>query len=156
MKNSLRLQASINEGLDGQYVRTRKSVNELIGSMPLLKDRVAFLGQQLEDVARTTKSLRTKITVLDTKRPRMVRDVEIFKSTFNKYANLMEEARIARGRQSGDLKVLARAVVPVQIHKAGFAYPLTMYFGVGLFLAIFAAFCVEFIKRAREQLSEER
>ena len=156
MKNSLRLQALINEGLDDQYVRTRRSVNELIGSIPLLKDRVAFLGQELEDVRRTTKSLGTKITVLETKRPRMVRDVEIFKSTFNKYANLMEEARIARGRQSGDVKVLARAVVPVQIHEAGFAYPLTMSFGVGLFLAIFAAFCVEFIERARKQLSEER
>jgi uncharacterized protein involved in exopolysaccharide biosynthesis len=140
MKNSLRLQELIYVGLDDQYD---------------LRDRLVFYGQQLEALRSTTKSLVVKISVLATKRPRLVRDVEIFKSTFNKYANLMEEANVVRGKLSGDVKVLARAVVPRVVRESHSYNSPGIFFGTGLVLSLFVAFFQEFIERARKQLSQE-
>ena len=79
---------------------------------------------------------------------RLDRDLSVFQMTFEKFANLVEEARIARHQAAGDIQVVSRAVVAHPV-VGGALKKVSISAAVALMVSAMLAFLLEYVSRAR-------
>lgn len=98
---------------------------------------------QIQDDEEAIESLRLAST-------RLKRDLSIFQNTYQKFANLVEEARIARQRAAGDIQVVSRAVVVRQVEQT-IAQKVVIAGLLGLMGSVILAFLLEYVSRRRSE-----
>jgi|GEM_PF-1305145 uncharacterized protein involved in exopolysaccharide biosynthesis len=153
MDKKLLLQQQIHDSLAKYYSDTKKRANDRKVSIHALQNRVAFEKKELMKLGREVKALKDQIARFRLLRPRLAEQQNLHKITFDKYAGLLEDARIAAGSQASDVKILAEAVAPVVKPKEGGRNTLLLVFGIGLLCSIFLAFFMEYAERARARVA---
>ena len=70
-------------------------------------------------------------------RKRINRDKTVYEESFNRFAKLKEEARIARQQAAGDIQVISRAIVAKALPKTNSTIVVAVSGMVGLVIAYF-------------------
>jgi uncharacterized protein involved in exopolysaccharide biosynthesis len=138
-----------------EYLATRKRADALRLSTSRLRPRLERSTQTVETLSRAVGSLRGELTALEAERARLNRNVELISSTYNKFAQLSEDARVAKAERPSDLKIAARAVVFRQVDEEARRQVVTLAAAVGLVLSVFLAFFLEYLDKARDRLAAE-
>ena len=94
--------------------------------------------------------LDEQIGLLQLEQTRMERDVGMYKSTFERFAKLAEDARVAKAGEVSDLKVVSRAVEATVVAPEKRS-TVMLAGGVGLVVTIFLAFLMEYVEKARRK-----
>lgn len=77
------------------------------------------------------------------------RETAVYQTTFDRFASLLEEARIARVQAAGDIQIVSRAVEPRPVAR-GTVKKAAIASIVGLMGSVMLAFLLEYVARARE------
>jgi len=119
----------------------------------LLISEIALLTGEVEDLRRRGTSLQVNsmatldsLSLLSLSGDRLIRSTETLRKTYDRFAQLSEEARIAVQIASTNLRVITRAVTPVG---EGFDVTKAMSLAglVGLLVSVFLAFLYEYWRR---------
>ncbi|MDP6776975.1 MAG: Wzz/FepE/Etk N-terminal domain-containing protein [Candidatus Latescibacteria bacterium] len=156
MQRKLELVRSIYDTLASDYTEAKKRANTLKISINALRPQVAYQKQTLDGLRREIKSLNAEIADLKLQQSRLNRDIETYKSTFDKFAKLAEDARVTKAKQPGDVKIAARAVGAVAIPPEAGRNVVMLAAAVGLMVSIFLAFFLEYVEKARERQAAEQ
>ena len=144
------------QALSGDYAQKKKEVNGLKLSLNTLRPKVVSYRKEVAQLRRETEALTAEITELDLKRSRLSRNLDIFKSTFDKFAKLLEDARVAKSSRPSDLKIVARAMDAALVPADAPRQVVMLAAAVGLVLSVFLAFFLEYMEKAKARLAEER
>lgn len=136
------------------YLDKKKQVSTYRKIVQDFKLQIDRNNRKIQPLKEDVKNLAKSISELERQRNLLVRDRDLYQTTFDKFAKLHEDARIAKARQPEDVKVVEKAVIPVRVPPN--SQPLSPIFiaGVGLLISIFATFLIDFIQKARLQMSE--
>ena len=156
MREKLDLLRNIYDTLSSDYTQAKKRANSLKLVINALRPQVSHYRKTLGDLRREVKSLTAEIADLQLQQSRLVRDITTYKSTFDKFANLAEDARITKANQPGDVKIAARAVGAVVIPPEAGRSVVMLAAAVGLMVSIFLAFFLEYVEKARERQAAEQ
>ena len=77
------------------------------------------------------------------------REASVYQTTFDRFASLLEEARIARVQAAGDIQIVSRAVAPRAVAR-GAVKKAAIASIVGLMASVMLAFLLEYVGRSRE------
>lgn len=141
------------QSLLAQYRETKSQINSLKLSINTMRPKVKYQKAERRNLEDKTKSLVTKIANLELERARLDRDITVYKSTFDKFAGLLENARVAKANQSSDIKIVARAVDAVGL-SSKLLITISIFGVGGGFCALFLAFVLEYVEKARSRMDE--
>jgi uncharacterized protein involved in exopolysaccharide biosynthesis len=85
---------------------------------------------------------------------RLLRDQEVFSGTVARFSKLLEEARIAREKAAGDIRILTRALEVRQIPQEQGRHKAAVATGVGFLLSCILSLLAEYIRKARHNRLE--
>lgn len=140
---------------ESQYSTLKKRVNSLKLSISELQPEVSFLREEIPKLLKDTGMLKSRLTVLETQQSRLTRELEIYRTTFDKFAELLEDARIANAAQPEDIKIVARAVSLTLLPHEPRGLSVLLAAAAGLVVSTVATFLMEFFDRAKERLSTD-
>ena len=113
-----------------------------------LGEEIGFYRSNYENWSGDLTGLAVQVDSLDLEQRRIERDISVFQETFDRFARLQEEARIARQQAVGDIQVVSRAtisrVIPSETRKK-----VAIAGMVGLMGFVMLAFLVEYVQKAR-------
>ncbi len=139
------------QALRAEYGRLRLAANAHRLSINTLRPAVERRSE-IDRLYRETVDLSERLENLELKQARLNRDIELAKSTYTKFAGLLEDARAAKAGQPSDLKVVARAVEFSVVPNEASRNVVALAFGIGLILSIFVAFFMEYFEKAKVRL----
>jgi chromosome segregation ATPase len=131
-----------------QYRETKSQINSLKLTINTLRPAVKYQKAERGKLEEKTKKLAAEIANLELKRARLDRDIVVCKSTFDKFAGLLENARVAKANQSSDIKIVAQAVEIIELSSKFLVTVLIFGLSGGL-ATLFSAFFVEYVKNAK-------
>jgi chromosome segregation ATPase len=136
-----------------QYRDTKSQINTLKLTINKLRPQVEYQEKERDVLEMKTKDLAAKVANLELERNRLSQNIIVYTSTFDKFAGLLENARVAKANQPSDVKIVARAV---EVAGLPFKFLTTVFvFGmIGGFGALFLAFFLEYVEKARSQMDE--
>ena len=82
---------------------------------------------------------------------RLLRNFAVYKSTFDKFSGLLENARVAKASQPSDVKIVARAVDAVAL-SSRFLRTISIFGMVGFFSTLLLAFFLESVTKVRAKM----
>lgn len=169
LSESDRERASLNDSLGRaerpvheRLARERTSLAEQRQSYLRLKARevevnlrIINLAPQVEYEKRHFGSLSEQLQAQETIADSLVRArsnlqsaLTVYQTTFARFTNLLEEARIARGQAAGDIQIVARAVVARPVAR-GTVKKVAISALVGLMTSVMLVFLLEYVVQAR-------
>ncbi|MEW6756544.1 MAG: hypothetical protein AB1505_37070, partial [Candidatus Latescibacterota bacterium] len=131
------------------YYRAQKEQQELLRrELAGLRQDVAYQEESFQAWGGDVRAVAATVDSLDLERTRLERNIEVYKQTFQRFARLQEEARIAREQAAGDIQVVSRATL------ARVAGRGTLSKGVaasllGLMTSALVAFVISYTRRMR-------
>jgi uncharacterized protein involved in exopolysaccharide biosynthesis len=136
-----------------QYRETKSQINNLKLSINTLRPKVKYQISERYTLERKTKNLAAQIAKLELERDRFNRNITVYKSTFDKFADLLEDARVAKANQASDIKVVAWGVDAVSLSPK---LLITIFiFGIaGGFGTFLLAFILEYVEKAQVKIDE--
>jgi hypothetical protein len=111
----LKLKRNAFEEYETEYLLTKQRKAEIEKDLFKLEDEVSYYEANYNSWRKDLVSLAVKVDSMELERRRIERDVTVYQESFNRFAKLKEEARIARQQAAGDIQVIS---------KAGLANPL--------------------------------
>lgn len=140
--------AALNAFLE-RYTAVKSGVERLRLEVATARDNLASLQSAVEISRSRVLSLDDHINLLQLEQARRERDLGILKSTFDRFAKLAEDARIAKAGESSDVRVVARAVEAPPLPSKG-QNTVILAGAVGLMVSTFLAFLIEYVEKARQ------
>lgn len=138
-----------------QYRATKSDINNLKLTVNTLRPKVAYQKEERDQLERQTKNLVAKIAEFELERQRLERDIIVYKSTFSKFASLLENARVAKANQPSDVKIVAQAVDAIGLSSK--LLVIIAIVGIGGWVGtIILAFALEYIEKARASLADTK
>ena len=126
----------------------------------LLRQEVTRLGAQFEHEKRNVQRLKRQLedqTVefdsLTVLRDRLASNVDIYNQSFEHFARLLEQSRIAREQAAGDIQIVSSAVIARPVPR-GTVKKASVAAIIGLMASTMLAFLLEYMARAREMKQE--
>ena len=124
----------------------RKSFENYEQNYKILKSRQEILKRELSGLEISSlfykknyeswrgqlTSLYAKVDSLELKRRRIERDVKVYRESFDRFAKLQEEARIARQQAAGDIQIVSKAKIAKAMPKGTLNYMIV--FGLSGFI----------------------
>ncbi|MDA0746765.1 MAG: hypothetical protein O2954_09600 [bacterium] len=110
--------------------------------------------EELRRLHKEATNLSKKIADLELMQARLTRNIDTYKSTYGKFLNLLEDARVAKANQPGDLKIAVRAVEAVRVPSETQLNTVFLATAMGLVLSVFLAFFLEYVQKAKERMPE--
>ena len=135
-----------------QYTALKKRRSELTVSMSRLKPEVMFHQQEITLLLKEIAALQTRIATLETQQVRLMREKGIYQATFDKFAKLLEDARIAKAAQPEDIKIVATAIGLHALPQETKGLSIFLIAIIGGGLSVFAAFFIEYWVQAKQRL----
>jgi len=126
------------------YQESRRLVSSLVTETLTLQAEVAILEAGMRDQQSVVRRLRE----LSVEHDRLIRTRETLQVTFDRFAGLTEESRIAAQIASANLRVITLAKTPVGQRAENRRNPL-LAGAIGLILSVFVAFFLEYVRKAR-------
>jgi len=139
------------QSLLAQYRGTKSQVNNLKLILNTLRPRVAYQEVERDRLESNAGKLKYTIANLELERVRLDRKIAVYKSTFDKFAGLLENARVAKANRTSDVKIVARAVEAVGLSPK-LLTTIAIFGMVGGFGAVFLAFILENVEKARGKM----
>ena len=133
-----------------RYSDVKASVDPARFAILSAKESLSYTHSALEASKAGVMDLDEQIGLLQLEQTRMERDVEMYKSTFERFAKLAEDARVAKAGEVSDLKVVSRAVEATVVAPEK-RNTVMLAGGVGLVVTIFLAFLMEYVEKARRK-----
>ena len=130
------------------YLEQKQKQEKLQRDLVALAEEVNLFSQNFEKWSGDLQSLAVEADTLELKRKRLERDIEVYQETFNRFARLQEEARIAREQAAGDIQVVSRATIPRPMLRST-AKKVAIGGMVAVVVFSFLAFLLEYIKKSR-------
>lgn len=155
-KQESELLAQQNNNIDhySRYVAARDS---LISENKILYLRTKSRRTRLKEIQSEISNLRNRLSDNLYQQQRLQRDRESFSQTLASFSTLLEEARIAREKAAGDIRVLTRALEVRQIPQEQGRHKATVAAGVGFLLSSILSLLIEYIRKAQQRrLSTEQ
>jgi len=155
-----KLKTQANRLLDGQYqeidnyseyLSKKDSLSSAYKTLTLQKKNQE---EQLKDLQQATANIKNQLSGKIDLRQSLLRDREIFSQTVARFSKLLEEARIAREKAAGDIRVLTRALEVRQVPQEQGRHKATIAAGVGFLLSCILSLLAEYIRKARHNRLE--
>jgi uncharacterized protein involved in exopolysaccharide biosynthesis len=133
---------------------SKVNVEKLRLEIQALKDNLVNTQSFMESSRSRALSLEDQLNLLQIEQARLEREAGLYKSTFERFAKLAEDARIAKAGEGSDLKVVnpameATPLVPKE------SYTILLAGAVGLMASTFLAFFIEYVEKARRKTPED-
>ena len=153
-KSELLAQQDNNIDHYSRYIAARDS---LISENKILHLRTKSRRTRLKEIQSEISDIRNKLSDNLYQQQRLQRDQESFNHTLASFSKLLEEARIAREKAAGDIRVLTRALQVRQIPQEQGRHKATVAAGVGFLLSCILSLLAEYIRKAQQRrLSEQK
>ena len=109
---------------------------------------VNFQKGDFESWSEQIRAQGTKADALARQRRGLEREQKVYQTSFDRFASLLEEARIARVQAAGDIQIVSRAVA-TRVVPRGTVKKAAIAGIVGLMASVMLAFLLEYVARAR-------
>jgi uncharacterized protein involved in exopolysaccharide biosynthesis len=139
--------------LQKNYLSARRKVALLTADIALLVSEVSDLQHRRDALQERSMATLDSLGLLDLSRDRLIRSKETLRKTYDRFAQLSEEARIAAQIASTNLRVITRAVTPVG-ESEDVARPMLLAGFMGLAVSIFLSFLTEYWRRAHRETGQ--
>ena len=123
--------------LDIRIVDTKIELNTLRPKSEYLKKSIETTGKRIDELNKAINQRKLELAQL-------IREVEIYKRTYDKLSIRVEEARIAKAMQLGEVKIVSFAIEPKKPIKPKRIQNVAIFGVLGLMLGVFIAFFQEF------------
>jgi hypothetical protein len=131
-----------------EYLEMRTRENLLSREVTRLIALVRFQKDDFEGWSEQIKGHGTKADMLARQRRGLEREQKVYQNSFDRFASLLEEARIARVQAAGDIQIVSRAVATRTVPR-GTVKKAAIAGIVGLMASVMLAFLLEYVGRAR-------
>ena len=132
-----------------EYARLKGREDELSRQITRLAAQVRFGKDGFEGWSAQVREQGMMADSLARERSNLESELQVYQTTFKRFASLLEEARIARQQAAGDIQIVSRAVVARPVPR-GTVKKATIAGIVGLMASVMLAFLLEYVGRARE------
>jgi capsular polysaccharide biosynthesis protein len=130
------------------YLAQKEKQEQLERELVALEEEIGFYKSNYENWSGDLTGLAVQVDSLDLERRRIERDISVFQETFNRFARLQEEARIARQQAAGDIQVVSRATIARAVSR-GMVIKVAIAGLVGFMGFMFLGFLIEYVQKAR-------
>ena len=132
-----------------EYLELQSQEDALNRDVTRLGDQVSFQRQSFDQWSTQIRQQGTLADSLDRIKRGLEREKEVYQTTFDRFAGLLEEARIARVQAAGDIQIVSRAVAP-RVVARGTVKKAAIASIVGLMASVMLAFLLEYVAKSRE------
>ena len=139
----------INDHYIATYGRNKKSIDMLTQSVSTITTELANLETQLVAAQKKASNVFEKANRAIARRQRLLRSKETVSATFNRFSDLLEEARIAREKSTSGLRLLTQDKQLQTIQPPAETRRVIIGGGCGFVISLFLSFLLEYIHRAR-------
>jgi hypothetical protein len=137
------------------YSTSKVNVEKLRLEIQALKDNLVNTQSFMESSRSRALSQEDQLVLLQLEQARLERESGLYKSSFDRFAKLVEDARIAKAGEASDLKVVMRAVEATpKVVEAKQQNTILLAGAVGLMASTFLAFLIEYVEKARQKTAE--
>jgi uncharacterized protein involved in exopolysaccharide biosynthesis len=158
--NNKKLVDQLNEARDhalSQYLHYKTTRDSIANRLRIVKlkqqNRKDLLNAIKEDLDAVKDTLSNKMN----EQQRLMRDQSVYSETVARFSKLLEEARIAREKAAGDIRILTRALQVRPIPQEQGRHKATVAAGVGFLLSCILSLLTEYIRKAQQRrLSEQK
>ena len=133
------------DALSRNYAGLVERVNGLQVEIDVLRPRMEHSERLLEDLRREVSRIEKNVSYTEVERARLQRDVSKYESTFERFASLAEDARIAKAETSGDVKIVAAAHGPGTFVSPKIGQNVIIAGLVGLMISMVLALLLEYM-----------
>ena len=133
----------------GNYVSYITAKDSLISENQIIQLRLKSRSKRLQELQREIDDVKNKLSNNTDQLQRLARDRDIFNQTLSRFSKLLEEARIAREKAAGDIRILTRALQVRQVPQEQGLHKATVAAGVGFLLSCILSLLAEYIRKAR-------
>ena len=137
------------------YLESKKQVFSLRNTLQRLNWQYEENNKKQQGLHTEVNILATKVSKLEIKREQLVRDQQILQKTFEKFSNLLEDARVAKAKQPDDVKIVSRAVMSYSVPSGKQPFSPVFIAAIGLIISLAGAFLIEYFQRAQAQLKRD-
>jgi uncharacterized protein involved in exopolysaccharide biosynthesis len=154
VRRNLKMQiASVQASLDTMvksYLENKKVIGELETQVLSLRNRMTDQQDQLTSLNERVQEVQDALSRALTDSVRLGREKGIYAATFERFAQLSEEARIAQQKANTNLRIITRDVTAKPVSAEEDSRKKVWISGaVGLLLSTLAAFLLEYVHKAR-------
>ena len=139
-----------------EYITMREREEHLSWQITMLIDKVGFEKGGFQGWSAQLQEQRIHVDSLARARRRLVREQNVFQKTVDRFANLLEEARIARVQAAGDIQIVSPAVVSRPVPWRGTSKGPVFGAIVGLVASVMLAFLLEYVEREKARATVPR
>lgn len=150
VKNRLLILRKSLNAYNEYYESLKSERSELSRSLFFFQEDVKYYGGDYSIWREQLVSLSARIDSITMERKRINRDKIVYEESFNRFAKLKEEARIARQQAAGDIQVISRAIVTKALPKTNLTIVVAVSGMVGLVIMAFSVLVFDSLKRFRE------
>ncbi|MEW6753349.1 MAG: hypothetical protein AB1505_20560 [Candidatus Latescibacterota bacterium] len=151
--SDLEVQRASLEGHRAYYRGQKEQQEQLRRELAGLRQEVAYLAERFEGWGGDVRAVAATVDSLDLQRTRLERNIAVYQETFQRFARLQEEARIAREQAAGDIQVVSRVTLPHAVAR-GTVKRAGIGGVAGLMLTVFGAFFLEYVRKAHGRQAE--
>jgi len=128
--------------------------NSIIRQLNVLSRLKIYHEKQLLSLKASLDSIKKELSAKVQNQQRLHRDQELLRGTVTRFSTLHEEARVAREKAAGDIRVLTRALDVRQIPQEQGQQKTAIAAGVGFLLSSILSLLLEYIRKARQKRAE--
>ena len=149
LANQIDVLTEINDHYISTYGHKKKSIGRLTQNVSTIKTELAALETQLVAAQKKASNVFEKANRAIARRQRLLRSKETVSATFNRFSDLLEEARIAREKSTSGLRLLTQDKQLQTIQPPAATRRVIISGGFGFAISLFLSFLLEYIHRAR-------
>ena len=128
---------------------SRTKIATLRPALQSLQARIQGDKRALVQIQTVLRDIEKTLSLLVTRRDRLVRSRETYQGTFDRFSGLLEETRIAREKAAGDIQVLTRAIEARIVPQESPKQKAAISGAVALIISTFLVFLLEYVRKAR-------
>lgn len=114
-----------------------------------IKFQLSRLKELVKKIETEVRGLKKEINQKESRLTHLTRQVEIYKRTYDNLSAKIEDARIAKAVELGEVKVISPAIEPKSPIKPNKRQMVAISGIIGLFLGVFVAFFQEFWEKGK-------
>jgi uncharacterized protein involved in exopolysaccharide biosynthesis len=133
-----------NEVVNEIYQNLRQEILNTEVEITSLKSKKATLEKMITDTAEEIKVLTKTVEEKEPEFVNILQRLNTARTSFNTFSVKLEETKIARAMEIGEIKVISPAVEPKVPFKPNFKMNLTLAGILGLMMGVFVAFFLEY------------
>jgi len=136
------------------FLGYKMEVSVVEGEVGAKKLLTQYRRDHLHQLEQTIKGLQQDMAAEIAESERLNRERKTYTATFDRFAQLVEEARIAQQKAAKsvtNLRLITRDVMARPVGSAGQTQKIPMSAGLGALLSTVLVFLAEYIRKAREQ-----